>query len=178
LSVKSIENREPITDDRSPTTTMHDSHATTVAGHEPDSHHAYAEHAPRVNYQWIFILLCICTAVSVIFDLVPLNRRTVAVWVLAVAVAKAQFVMRYFMHLKFEGKWKFVLLLPTAILACGIPLALAPDIGLHYYTPVIPQVRHESTARGGHEAGSQHPPNEAGESAARESAPAAEHAKH
>jgi cytochrome c oxidase subunit IV len=132
---------------------MHDSHATTVAGHEPDSHHAYAEHAPRVNYQWIFVLLCVCTVVSVIFDLLPLNRRTVAVLVLAVAVAKAQFVMRYFMHLKFEGKWKFVLLLPTAILACGIPLALAPDIGLHYYAPVIPQVRHESTARGGHEPG-------------------------
>jgi cytochrome c oxidase subunit 4 len=49
--------------------------------------------------------------------------------------------MRYFMHLKFEGRWKFVLLLPTAILACGIPLALAPDIGLHYYTPSTPQAR-------------------------------------
>lgn len=132
---------------------MHDSHATTAPapGHEPDSHHAYAEHAPLVNYKWIFILLCVCTVVSVIFDLVPFPRRTVAVLVLAVAVAKAQFVMRYFMHLKFEGKWKYVLLLPTAILACGIPLALAPDIGLHYYSQDIPQVEHESTARGGHD---------------------------
>jgi len=150
---------------------MHDSHATTVPGHEPDSHHAYAEHVPRVNYTAIFVALCVCTVISVIFDLVPLNRRTVAVLVLAVAVAKAQYVMRYFMHLKFEGKWKYVLLLPTAILACGIPLALMPDIGLAYYTRVIPQVRHESTARGEH-----------GESAApahaESAAPASEHSEH
>jgi cytochrome c oxidase subunit 4 len=70
----------------------------------------------------------------------------VAFAVLAVAVAKAQFVMRYFMHLKFEGAWKYVLLLPTAILACGLPLALAPDIGLHYYTPDTPQSRAAAAA--------------------------------
>jgi cytochrome c oxidase subunit 4 len=157
---------------------MHDSHATPVAGHEHDSHHAYAEHAPHVNYMFIFVLLCICTVVSVIFDLVPWNRRTVAILVLAVAVAKAQFVMRYFMHLKFEGKWKYVLLLPTAILACGIPLALAPDIGLHYYTPAIPQVRHETMARGGHEAAPEHATGSEEPAAASESESGAGHAEH
>src|SRR5262245_26453747 len=140
---------------------MHDSHAPApaLAGHEPDSHHAYAEHAPRVNYLLIFYALCVCTVLSWVADKAfewgwINSKRMIAVMVLAVAVAKAQYVMRYFMHLKFEGKWKFVLLLPTAILACGIPLALAPDIGLHYYTPAVPQVRHESTARGGHGEGS------------------------
>ncbi len=130
---------------------MHDTHATPVA-HPPlgGDHAAHAVHHPHANYLAIFVALCICTLLSAIFDLLPLNRRTIAVLVLAVAVAKAQYVMRYFMHLKFEGKWKYVLLLPTAILACGVPLALAPDIGLHYYTPTIPQVRYESTARGGH----------------------------
>jgi cytochrome c oxidase subunit 4 len=113
---------------------------------EPAAH----AHHPHVNYTAIFIALCVCTAISVVFDFLPFNRRIVAVLVLAVAVAKAQYVMRYFMHLRFEGKWKFVLLLPTAILACGIPLALAPDIGLHYYTPAIPQLREHSEARGGH----------------------------
>ena len=83
--------------------------------------------------------------------MVPLSKTLIAVLVLAVAVAKAQFVMRYFMHLKFEGNWKYVLLLPTAILACGMPLALAPDISLHYYTPVTPQARtvgHDSGEHG------------------------------
>ena len=114
----------------------------------PADPHADHAHHPHVNYFGIFIALCICTLLSAVFDLVPLNRRLVAALVLAVAVAKAQYVMRFFMHLKFEGRWKYVLLLPTAILACGIPLALAPDIGLHYYTPEIPQRREHSTARG------------------------------
>jgi cytochrome c oxidase subunit 4 len=91
-------------------------------------------HAPHVNSFSIFIALCVCTVLSVIFDVLELNGYAVAVLVLAVAVAKAQFVMRYFMHLKFEGRWKYVLLLPTAILACGLPLALAPDIAMHYYS--------------------------------------------
>lgn len=106
--------------------------------HTADEHDAHAHH---VNYRAIFIALCICTAISVAFDLIDMNKRLIAVLVLAVAVAKAQFVMRYFMHLKFEGNWKYVLLLPTAILACGMPLALAPDISLHYYALDTPQVR-------------------------------------
>jgi cytochrome c oxidase subunit 4 len=110
----------------------------------PASHAEHGHH--HVNYMAIFIALCVCTVLSWLADQtlqwgLLSSRRIVAVLVLAVAVAKAQFVMRYFMHLKFEGRWKFVLLLPTAILACGIPLALAPDIGLHYYTPSTPQAR-------------------------------------
>jgi cytochrome c oxidase subunit 4 len=111
---------------------MTDAHSTASLKEHGHAH---------VHYGLIFAALCVCTILSVIFDVVPMNRRLVAVLVLAVAVAKAQYVMRYFMHLKFEGRWKFVLLLPTAILACGIPLALAPDIGLHYYTPSTPQAR-------------------------------------
>ena len=57
-----------------------------------------------------------------------LDRDTL-VLVLSVATAKALFVMMYFMHLKFEGRWKYVLLSPTVILAIGLPLALLPDIG-------------------------------------------------
>lgn len=123
-----------------------------------DSHH---EHH-HVSYGWIFIALCICTAVSVVFDVVPMNRRFVAVAVLAVAVAKAQYVMRYFMHLKFEGAWKYVLLLPTAILACGLPLALAPDIGLHYYRPEVPQFRAATAEEEGLPGGGIHAPDAAG----------------
>ena len=112
---------------------------------------SHAEHGHlHINYMAIFIALCVCTLLSVAFDLIEMNKRLTAVLVLAVAVAKAQYVMRYFMHLKFEGRWKFVLLLPTAILACGIPLALAPDIGLHYYTPSTPQARMVAPTASGH----------------------------
>ncbi|MBM82873.1 MAG: oxidase [Planctomycetaceae bacterium] len=99
-----------------------------------DGHH----HHP--NYFMVFIALCVCTALSVGADLLSLdNKLVLAAIVMAIASAKALFVMMYFMHLKFEGKWKFILLAPTVILAIGLPLALLPDVGVHYYTVDVPQ---------------------------------------
>ncbi len=96
-----------------------------------DTHH--------VNYLAIFFVLCGCTALSVIFDVLHMPKGITIVLVLAVACAKAMCVMMFFMHLKFEGNWKYVLLAPTTILAIGLPLALFPDIGASYYTNVAPQ---------------------------------------
>lgn len=114
-----------------------------------DDAHLENTHHPEINYLAIFIALCACTGLSVVADMLgewglfegQRGKRVVALMVLAIAVAKAQYVMRYFMHLKFEGLWKYVLLLPTAILACGLPIALAPDIALHYYTPEHPSMQ-------------------------------------
>lgn len=100
----------------------HDSH---------DTHH--------VNYLAVFVALCVFSLLSYIFDLLHMSKPVTIVLVLAVACAKALCVMMYFMHLKFEGNWKFVLLAPTTILAIGLPLALFPDIGASYYTSVAPQ---------------------------------------
>jgi cytochrome c oxidase subunit IV len=102
-----------------------------------DSHHT--------NYWLIFLALCVCTALSVVADLIQLdNKFVVAFIVLAIASAKALFVMTFFMHLKFEGAWKFVILAPTAILAVGLMLALLPDIGVHYYPTDVPQNRYQT----------------------------------
>lgn len=100
-----------------------------------DDHH----HPP---YKLIFGLLCVFTAMSWIADeskdIIP-GRAALAVIVLAIAVMKASCVMLYFMHLKFERNWKYVLLAPTTILAIGLPLALLPDVGVHYYDVDVPQ---------------------------------------
>ncbi|WP_437223174.1 cytochrome C oxidase subunit IV family protein [Planctomicrobium sp. SH661] len=96
---------------------------------------------PRVNYFAIFIALCICTAISVALDIVEITPLLLVALVLAVAMAKALFVLTYFMHLKFEGRWKFIILAPTAILAVGLMVALAPDVAMHYYTNEAPQAR-------------------------------------
>ncbi|MDQ3331121.1 MAG: cytochrome C oxidase subunit IV family protein [Planctomycetota bacterium] len=99
-----------------------------------ESHGKPSMHGFHANYLLVFVALCVCTLISVATDLVDFGSRTLlTIVVLAVAVAKALFVMIYFMHLKFEGRWKFVLLAPTLILAVGLPLALLPDIGMHYY---------------------------------------------
>lgn len=99
-----------------------------------ESHATPQIHGYHANYLMVFVALCLCTLISVATDLIEFRSRAVlAVVVLAVAFAKALFVMAYFMHLKFEGRWKFVLLAPTLVLAVGLPLALLPDIGMHYY---------------------------------------------
>lgn len=127
---------------------MSDEH-TTHPGVESGSHD---EHHPHVNYWYIFYALCVLTGLSVLADLVRENstfasiigehrvKVVICIIVLAVACAKAMFVMLYFMHLKFEGKWKFVLLAPTMVLAMAIPAALMPDIGSHYYDYEVPQL--------------------------------------
>jgi cytochrome c oxidase subunit IV len=115
------------------------SHETT----NPAVAHGHAAHGghPHVNYFAIFIALCVCTGISILLDVfeVPSLRWVIVFLVLSVAVAKALFVLTYFMHLKFEGNWKFIILMPTTILAIGLMVALMPDIGLHYYTPNVPQ---------------------------------------
>lgn len=114
----------------------------------------------HVKYWAIFAFLCICTGVSWLVDEAKkgghFNSYVLLVFVvLAVASAKALAVMMYFMHLKFEGKWKFVLLAPTIILALGLPLALLPDIGAKYYLSDVPQdreVAHDASHGAGHTA--------------------------
>ncbi|MBW3541760.1 MAG: cytochrome C oxidase subunit IV family protein [Planctomycetes bacterium] len=113
-----------------------------IAGEHEQSHHA-------ANYLMVLGVLLVFTLLSVVFDVVDMKGKTVLgvfngsllliVLVLAVAAAKALCVMAYFMHLKFERNWKYVLLAPTIILAMGLPLALMPDIGVPYYTSVAPQ---------------------------------------
>ena len=103
---------------------------------------AHDDHsAHHVNYLYVFAALCGFTLLSVLFDGLTgmVSSNVIIVLVLAVAVAKALCVMMFFMHLKFEGNWKYVLLAPTTILAIGLPLALMPDIGVAYYTPLAPQ---------------------------------------
>ena len=106
----------------------------------PAIDHAHEENHPYVNYWMIFGILCVLTVISFLADEIGNKGLVLAIVVLAVAVAKALFVMLYFMHLKFEGPWKYVLLAPTIVLALAIPAALMPDIGSHYYDVVAPQL--------------------------------------
>src|SRR6266700_1463169 len=143
---------------------MSDEHAAAAGGDHADR----GGHFPHVNYWVIFGLLCGLTVVSWLADEMSgrgwLNKGIVLTFiVLAVACAKALFVMMYFMHLKFEGRWKFVLLAPTIVLAMAIPAALMPDVGSHYYDYQVPQtmpgaVSEDDAHHGGHSAGGHEKP--------------------
>jgi cytochrome c oxidase subunit 4 len=109
--------------------------APSTGSHETGAHHAHP------NYMAIFFILCLLTVASVIADMAggTIGKLLVGLIVLVVASLKAMYVMMYFMHLKFEGAWKWVLLAPTVILALAVPAALAPDIAFKYYDPQNPQ---------------------------------------
>ena len=48
---------------------------------------------------------------------------------LAVSCAKASLVILFFMHLKWEANWKYVLTIPASIMSIFLMLMLVPDIG-------------------------------------------------
>lgn len=121
----------------------------------PDETLADIAHDHHPNYTAIFVLLCVCTGLSWFFDEMKnsFSYTTLIVLVLGVALCKATFVLLYFMHIKFERAWKYVLLAPTGVLAIALPFALAPDMSFHYYGVVAPQrdiaaADHEAEAHG------------------------------
>lgn len=80
-------------------------------------------------YLTVFGALLVLTAVSVAtsegfkeISLVPI------LIVIGMATAKATLVGLFFMHLKFEKAWKYILVVPPLILMIIMILALCPDI--------------------------------------------------
>jgi len=57
---------------------------------------------------------------------------------LLLAMVKAGLVGWFFMHLKFEGNWVYILLVPAGILATIIVLALSPDMAFKPVTEENP----------------------------------------
>lgn len=61
------------------------------------------------------------------------SHTTNVLFVLLVATAKASLVILFFMHWKYEKRWKFVLCIPTILLAIIAVIALLPDIAFESY---------------------------------------------
>jgi cytochrome c oxidase subunit IV len=60
-------------------------------------------------------------------------------WMMAVSCTKAMLVILFFMHLKWEANWKWVLTVPASMMSALLILALVPDVGL--------RMQHASRAR-------------------------------
>jgi len=93
--------------------------------------HGHTEAMPhhKVPYFAIFGLLVVLTIVTVGVAFIDIQKEWIKVLLaLTIASIKASFVALFFMHLKFEGKLiYFILLVPlsfTVVLVC----ALIPDI--------------------------------------------------
>ena len=99
------------------------------------SHHGYDhQHGGIGVYELVFLALLFLTGMSFLtyFEVWRDRVDTYAGWMfmMAVSVSKTMLVVLFFMHLKWEANWKYVLTIPSAIMAIFLMLALVPDIGL------------------------------------------------
>ena len=110
-----------------------DTTTTTADGrmHEPEEPHGVSVPMPHhpVNYYAIFGLLVGLTVLTVAAAYIPTTSELVKVLIaLTIASVKASAVALYFMHLKFEGKLIYLILLLPVFLCFVLVLALIPDI--------------------------------------------------
>lgn len=111
--------------------------ASAAPGHDPAAH-AHDNHVPL--YLKIFVALLVLTVLEYFYAYVAAERGflLLVVGLMAMAVTKAVLVGMYFMHLKFEGRWVYYMLVPAGILAMVFIFALYPDIGRQESMPSGP----------------------------------------
>ena len=119
---------------------MADSHS-----HDHDDH----SHGGFGTYMGVFGGLIILTAVSFWLGNSSLkDTMPISAWagMMAVSCGKAMLVILFFMHLKWEANWKYVLTIPAAMMAIFLTIMLVPDIGLR--NRMVSQERALHMARG------------------------------
>ena len=84
---------------------------------------------PTRTYYLIFALLMLGTYLTVQAAFIDLGAFNTVV-ALAIACVKATLVILFFMHVKYEANWKYVLTIPAAFMSIFLILALVPDVGL------------------------------------------------
>ena len=107
-----------------------------MAEHKAPAHDDHDEelHAPPGNlkYYVVFFSLCFLTLCSFIMGNSEAIMATPSVgWtgMLVVSCAKAMLVILFFMHLKWEANWKYVLTIPASMMSLFLLLMLVPDVG-------------------------------------------------
>lgn len=113
-----------------------------------DAHDDHGDHGVG-KYVYVFVALCILTGASFFTysELWPYRHLPAVGWafMMAVSCTKAMLVILFFMHVKYEASWKYVLTIPAAIMSIFLLLALIPDIGLRmrHYSDI--RLRHVGT---------------------------------
>jgi cytochrome c oxidase subunit 4 len=109
-------------------------HADTHADHT--GHADHADHGV-MKYIYVFLALCVLTAMSfwTYADIPvkwPFHHQPQVGWafMMAVSCTKALLVVLFFMHVKYEANWKYVLTIPAAFMSLFLILMLVPDVGL------------------------------------------------
>ena len=85
----------------------------------------------HAHYVRIWAILGVLTAVEYFYALVFKDHFAVLVLgLVSLALVKASMVGWFFMHLKFERKWVYILIIPACVMAAFLTLALCPDMAM------------------------------------------------
>ncbi len=106
----------------------------SIQDEKSSQHDDHEGHGSASLYVSVFIALCCLTSLSFLtyFDfwrnMVPVGFSRA--FMLAVSCTKALLVITFFMHLKWEANWKWMLTVPASLMAIFLMAVLVPDIGL------------------------------------------------
>jgi cytochrome c oxidase subunit 4 len=127
----------------------HPPHGSHEVAHGPIMHrddlrvdhqftHPEHEHG-LMKYIYVFLALCVLTGASFFTysNAWPWRDQPQVGWafMMAVSCTKAMLVILFFMHVKYEANWKYVLTIPAGMMSIFLLLMLVPDVGLranHY----------------------------------------------
>jgi cytochrome c oxidase subunit IV len=105
-----------------------------MSDHAHATAEAHNDHGGIAKYIYVFIALCVLTSASFFTysDWWRLYVPAQISWafMMAVSCTKAMLVILFFMHVKYEANWKYVLTIPAAFMSMFLILALVPDVGL------------------------------------------------
>ena len=108
------------------------------ASHEQGASHEHDDvHNNYRLFLTVSVLLVIATAASywTFTDLWPFgeSKEIKRLWMMAVSCFKASLVIIFFMHLKWEANWKWILTVPASFMCVLLTLALGPDVGMRVF---------------------------------------------
>ena len=94
----------------------------------PEQERHVESHAP---YLKVFGVLLVLTVLEYAYaSFLGLSFVPLVGGLLGLSAIKAALVAWYFMHLKFEGRWIAMMLVPVAFLALALIVGLMPDVGV------------------------------------------------
>src|SRR5690606_816366 len=113
----------------------HHGHQHAHGSMHDDAHAGDHGHDVGISkYIYVFLALCVLTGASFFTysRFWPFHDQPAIGWtfMMAVSCTKAMLVILFFMHVKYEANWKYVLTIPAAFMSLFLLLALVPDVGM------------------------------------------------
>ena len=115
-----------------PETRKEHPHPGDYSSHSDQATHG--GHGGLAKYIYVFLALCALTACSFFTysSYWPFHATPAVGWsfMMAVSCTKAMLVILFFMHVKYEANWKYVLTIPAGFMSIFLILMLVPDVGM------------------------------------------------